>query len=34
MGSLFGKNCYKICLGIASKGSGGARVITCVVAVA
>ena len=37
MGTSIGKNCYKIRLKIASKGrgsSGGARVITCVVAVA
>lgn len=36
VGSPIGKNCYKIRLKIASKGkgsSGGARVITCVVAV-
>lgn len=36
-GTPIGKNCYKIRLKIASKGkgsSGGARVITCVVAVA
>ena len=36
MGTALGQNCYKIHLKIASKGkgsSGGARVITCVVAV-
>ncbi|HEX8507214.1 MAG TPA: type II toxin-antitoxin system RelE/ParE family toxin [Hymenobacter sp.] len=36
MGTAIGRNCYKIRLKIASKGkggSGGARVITCVVAV-
>lgn len=36
-GISIGKNCYKIRLKIASKGkgkSGGARVVTCVVAVA
>jgi len=38
MGSLIGRGCYKIRLKVASKGkgkgrSGGARVITCVVAV-
>ena len=36
-GTPLGQNCYKIRLKIASKGkgsSGGARVITCVVAVA
>lgn len=36
-GTALGRNCYKIRLKIASKGkgsSGGARVITCVVAVA
>lgn len=35
-GTSLGRNCYKIRLRIASKGqgkSGGARVITCVVAV-
>ncbi|MCY7350183.1 MAG: type II toxin-antitoxin system RelE/ParE family toxin [Cytophagaceae bacterium] len=35
-GTSLGKNCYKIRLSIKSKGkgkSGGARVITCVVAV-
>ena len=37
VGTPLGRNCYKIRLKIASKGkgrSGGARVITCVVAVA
>ena len=37
MGTPIGQNCYKIRLAIASKGkgrSGGARVISCVVAVA
>lgn len=37
IGTAIGHNCYKIRLRIASKGkgsSGGARVITCVVAVA
>lgn len=34
MGTAIGRNCYKIRLKIAGKGgSGGARVITCVVAV-
>ena len=36
-GTSIGRNCYKIRLKIASKGkvrSGGARVVTCVVAVA
>ena len=36
-GTSLGRNCYKIRLKIASKGkgrSGGARVITCIVAVA
>lgn len=35
-GAAIGRNCYKIRLKIASKGkgsSGGARVITCVIAV-
>lgn len=35
-GTAIGKNCYKIRLAIKSKGrgkSGGARVITCVVAI-